>query len=177
MKPAPANRKSKDILRALMDPSQPDAVPWSSTELRAILDHQLAASLIAERARLAEITHSSLDQISALIETSSCQTFGDLLLCTSPHIPTLALLKDFAKASLIDEGDLPREVARVLYIMAILRGRLSGTHLMTSLDSASIERETRRCLTYAWLPDSVRQSLRTWLERLKVQLSRDHNAP
>ena len=40
---------------------------------------------------------------------------------------------------------------------------------VTSLDNASIERESRRCLTYAWLPETIRQSLRTWLEGKEMQ--------
>jgi hypothetical protein len=138
-----------------------------------MLDHQLATPLLVERARLAEIACCSVEHISTLIEGSPCRTFGDLFTCASPHIAIIAIVKDFAKASLTGEGDLPREVARVLYIMAILCGRLCGPDSMTSLDSASVEREARRCLTYAWLPGTVRQSLRTWTDAIKTQLSED----
>lgn len=152
-----------------MDPSRPDMIPWSSSELRAILDHQLATPLLSERTRLAETACCSVEHVSALIEGSACRTFGDLFACACPDIAAIFLVKDFAKASLTGEGDLPREVARVLYIMAILRGQLCSANPMTSLDSASVEREARRCLTYAWLPDSVRQSLRTWIYNIATQ--------
>ncbi|MBD3291828.1 MAG: hypothetical protein GF393_02825 [Armatimonadia bacterium] len=152
-----------------MDPSQPDMVPWSANELRIILEHQLATPLASECARFAEIRRRPLEHIHTLVGDDRGQTFGGLLKSTSPAIAVLALVKDFAKASLSDENDLPREVARVLYIMAILCGRCNSTNPMTSLDRASIERETRRCLTYAWLPDNIRELLRTWMSGIEAR--------
>lgn len=160
-----ANRESKDILRALMDPSRHDMVPWSSSELRAMLEHQLATPLASEHERFAEIAYCSLEQVSAVIEGCRGDTFGDLLRYESSSIKAVRLVKDFAKESLANEGDLPKEVARVLYIMAILRGRDVGGGHMTSLDDESVEREARRCLTFGWLPEDVRNLIRAQLRR------------
>ncbi len=159
-KPPAASRKSKDILRALMDPSRPDAVPWSSADLRAMLEHQLATPLASELDRLAEISDRSREEVSSIIGGYQGGTFGDLLRNASPSIDAIRLAKDFAKASLVEDGGLPRDVARVLYVMAILRGRQAGFGDISSLDIENLRRETRRCLTFGWLPDDVRNLLR-----------------
>jgi len=69
-------------------------------------------------------------------------------------------LKRYAKNALAECGHLPRDVARVLYVAAIVRGRLAGIPGMTSPDRAGVEREARRCLTYGWLPPELRALLR-----------------
>jgi len=159
-KPPVSSRKSKDILRALLDPSRSETVPWSSSDLRAILEHQLATPLASELDRLAEFAQYSREQASSIIDGCGCYSFGDLLRDDSPSVSALSMLKDYAKGSLVNEGDLPRDVARVLYVIAILRGRQAGSGDITSLDETSIERETRRCLTFGWLPNDIRALLR-----------------
>jgi hypothetical protein len=69
------------------------------------------------------------------------------------------LVKDFAKASIETEADLPREVARVLYVLALLPLEEPARRRVSSLDPASLEREARRCLTYGWLPARTRAAL------------------
>ena len=153
-------QRSKDILRALMDPSQPDAVPWSSSDLRAILEHQLATPLVSEFDQLAEASRLSGDRVLSILEASGCRTFRDAIRNASQSADAIRLVKDLAKASLAQDGDLPRDVARVLYVLAIVHGRQAGVSNLTSLDDASLERETRRCLTFGWLPDEIRRLLR-----------------
>lgn len=166
MKPPAANPKSKDILRALMDPSRPDTVPWSSNELREMLEHQLATPLVSEQDRFAASAHCSKDHVIELIAESACQTFGDLLQHNAPPVAALKMVKDFAKEAMADGDDLPRDVARVLYILAILRGqKLSGDRL-TGLDDSIIVRETRRCLAFGWLSEHVRTMLRRGLKNI-----------
>jgi hypothetical protein len=159
-KPTTASQRSKDILRALMDPSQPDAVPWSSSDLRAILEHQLATHLVSELDQFAEASQLSSDRVLGILEASGCRTFRDVLKNASESVDAVRLVKDLAKASLAHCGGLPRDVARVLYVLAILRGRQAGVSNLTSLDNVSLERETRRCLTFGWLPDEIRCLLR-----------------
>jgi hypothetical protein len=158
-KPPAADRKSKDILRALMDPSRPDMLPWSSSELRAMLEHQFATSLVSERERFAELSHRSKKEITSIIDSCGCHTFGDVLQDKPASAEVIRLLKDYAKASLAEEGSLPKDVARVMYVMAILRGRNSGDHHVTSLDDVSVKREWRRCLTFGWRSTGRRSSI------------------
>lgn len=155
-----ASRKSKDILRALMDPSQPDAVPWSSSDLRAMLEHQLAAPLACEVDRLAELARCSREHVSSVVAECGCDTFADALRDGSPSASVLSMLKNCAKGAMASQGDLPRDVARVLYVLAIVRGRQAGMDGITSLGEANITRAVARCLTFGWLPDDIRDLLR-----------------
>jgi len=159
-------KMSKDILRALMDPSQPDAVPWSSSDLRAILDHQLAAPLIPELDQVAELAQCSRDEALVVFESCGCRTFGEILGSQSRPHRAIRILKEYAKGALTDEGSLPRDVARVLYVAAILRGKQAGITDISSLDDANLEREARRCLTFGWLPDSIRELLKSGLPKM-----------
>jgi len=161
------NRGSRDILMALLDTSTLDASPWSFSDLRAILEHQLAASLESEAERLAESNHRPPDEVLSILRGSKHSTFGALLSDVSPCFDALDLIKGYVKASLASNGDLPREVARVLYVMTILRGRQAGFRAISTLDDASLERETRRCLTFGWLPDRVREVLRSSLPEFR----------
>lgn len=129
-----------------------------------MLEHQLAVALASERDRLAALARCSLEQVSSIIEASRCHTFGDVLRHEPSAVEAIRLVKDFAKASLANEGDLPKEVARVLYVMAILCGRIAGADRMTALDDASVEREARRCLTFGWVPDYVRKLIRRGID-------------
>jgi hypothetical protein len=146
-----------------MDPRDAEPVPWSSADLKAILSHQLALPLVAEIDQLAAVVKCSPEETSVIIESCGCRTFADLLRSHSTSGRVLRLLKNYAKASLAKRGQLPRDVARVLYMAAILRGRQAGISDMTTLDDARIEREARRCLTFGWLPDDIRELLRDWV--------------
>lgn len=146
-----------------MDPSRPDIVPWSSSDLRAMLAHQLATPLACELDRFCETSRCSREQVSSIIESTGCRTFGELVQNAISPGDAARLVKNYAKASLTRDEHLPRDVARVLYILAILCGQQSGAGNVTSLDDASVEREARRCLTFGWLPDGVRESIRDWI--------------
>jgi len=163
MKPKVNRPKSKDILRALMDPSHPDPVPWSSNELRTMLEHQLAAPLVTEIERLADNAGLKQDRVVKMIGDSKCKTFGELLAHKASTFEMLQLVKDFAKAAMSDPEGLPRDVMRVIYISTILRGQQIPGQRMTTLDKTSINREARRCLSYGWLPDSMHSLIRNAL--------------
>ncbi|RJQ63189.1 MAG: hypothetical protein C4530_03860 [Desulfobacteraceae bacterium] len=156
------HKKGRHILGVLMDPSRPDASPWSPGDFRAILEHQLATPLLSELERFADIASCSPEGILSLLADCGCSrhTFGDLLNLVAPPISVLKLLKDYAKASLTGKGDLPEEVARVLYIVVILQGLKIGSRAISSLDDAIIKREARRCQTFGWLPENIRELLR-----------------
>lgn len=159
-KPFHENKNSKDIMRALMDPMRPVASDWSSSDLATILEHQLASPLIAELDRFAELSSCSKYQASSIMSGCGSNSFGELIHSPAPSLSALILLKDYAKASLANEGDLPRDVARVLYVIVILRGRQIEAGVVSTLDDASLQREAYRCLTFGWLPENIRELLR-----------------
>jgi hypothetical protein len=69
---------------------------------------------------------------------------------------------------LATDGDLPKDVARVLYIMIILRALSIGDARITTLDDVSIEGEARRCLTFVWLPNDIREFIRKAIKPAKA---------
>ena len=159
MKQSEPSAKSTDILRSLMDPDSVDAVPWSADELKSILEHQLASPLADELERFVQVSSLAADRIQALVAAGP-GSFREALLGGTPPVEMVRLVKDFAKASLAADDDLPRDAARVLYILAIVQGQRLGDRGISTLDHASLRREVRRCLTFAWLPAIVRQALR-----------------
>lgn len=162
MKSVSINASSRKLLGSLLDSSRLDLGPWSLADLRAILEHQLDTPLLAERERFEETSSDAALPVAEL-DASGAATFGELLMSDSTSGSTLRLVKDFAKASLAAEGDLPREVARVLYTLAILVALKVGEASVTSLDDEAARREGYRCLTFAWLPASVASRLRQLL--------------
>ena len=166
MKPPISNHPSNDILKALLDSSRPDLSTWSPGEMCALLEHQLSSALASECGYFAELTGQTPEQCSGILAGCGCRTFGDVLLNGVPSAQAVRLVKDFAKASMgTSPGDLPKEVARVLYVMAILRPENTGIESITTLNPATIQREARRCLTFAWLPKTVRVAIREGSER------------
>lgn len=161
---AAATWKSHDILRALTNPSQFCDSPWSFGDLRALLEHQLGSLLVTEIDRFVEVSHLSPDRARSIINASGCRTFWDLINAGPSARDAMRLLKEWAKASMKEPGDYPRDVARVFYVLAILRGRQVGFDRISALDGASLEREARRCLTFGWLPDDVRTVLGGFLK-------------
>lgn len=151
---------SKEILRVLIDPSESRLVGWSPEDLRAILAHQLDASMMAEVDELATAGGMDRDSAVSLITASDCSTYGELLRSPSPSCPLLNLVKAMAKRAMGQEGDIPCDVARVIYVSAILAARRVGHTAITTLADVAVEAEARRCLTFAWLPGDVRALLR-----------------
>lgn len=148
-----------------MDPTSPDAVPWSSSDLRAILEHQLDVQLNHEAVKLSEASGLSEDRVRAITAGKEHATFGAILRVEKPELEVVNLIKNYAKAAMRADGDLPRDVARILYLMAITCGRLVGQHDVSSLDDLSVNREISRCLTFAWLPEKVREHFRRFIAR------------
>src|SRR4051794_26091530 len=97
---------------------------WSADDLGAILSHQLDAPL---------------GSIASLHEHASrFPTLRQLLLDDSPPMDALDRLKHFAKsATHSDDLGLPREVATVIYVAAIVAARRAGGSL-SKLDDAAL---------------------------------------
>lgn len=143
-----------------MDTSRRETQPWSGDELRAILEHQLATPIAVELEHSETSLDRSIEEALTSLRSSGCHTFQDLLSADSPPIWALRTLKEFARESRVGEGALPREVARVLHVVAILRARQASVTDFTSLDDANVDREAWRCLMFPWLPDAIRRSLK-----------------
>lgn len=151
---------SDGVLSELMGPLQTDATTWSVDDLGAILEHQLAATLQSELDLFAKASDCTESEAGAVLSASLCRTFEDMLASPTSE-EALRMLKEYSKAAMSENGGLPRDVARVLYVTAILRARELGFGDISALPEARLEREARRCLTLAWLPERLRQILAT----------------
>jgi hypothetical protein len=143
-KPVIKNQRSLGILSDLLDSSRSSLLLWSSDDLLAILEHQLSVTLGSQKSQV---------------------TFGDALFGDAISDQALLQVKSFAKEALADGGDFPHDVARIIYVSAILRGLASGLVNVTTLSRQDVEREARWCLTLLWLPasfhDLIASNLRT----------------
>lgn len=134
---------------------------WSTRDLGAILKHQLATRLDADLpARTGkDCSRDSRDQASAC----ACTTFADLLRCQRPSAALLRNAKDFAKDSAAGTGPLPKEVARFLYVLVVLKARNCGAAGVSKLGETEISRLAHLSLTADWLPAAERDLLRASL--------------
>jgi hypothetical protein len=148
--------RSDDFLRILTDPSPCDEATWRPLELQSILEHQMATSLASELTRFAEVASRPPDDIHVAIAGSGHVTFADVIAHSRPDPGVLRLVKEFAKSSMSieEEGHLPKDVRRTIYVLAILRGVAIPHARITTLDKVSVIREARRCLTFAWLSEN-----------------------
>ena len=150
---------SQDFLDYLMNSDPVAELPLATGEMADILEHQLSLSLRSEVEILSETSGLPACDVVAMLDDSGDSTFHEVL-DNGTREECLSLIKEFAKYALAHDDLLPREVARVIYIWAILRGRYATSSVMTSMDDAELKNAARRCLTLAWLPDSIRASLR-----------------
>lgn len=164
-KPTLSSGRSKDILKHLMNPAESESANWSSEDLRAILAHLLNTRVAAQGEAFSALEDWTSEGVESALKASAGLTFGDLLEQETVPAETIRLVKDYAKHSMTAEEELPREVARVLYVSAILRGQLNGFADISNLDDGSVLRETRRCLTFHWIPENVRKLMGNGLKQ------------
>lgn len=161
MKSPSSEHSSNAILRILLDSALPEPCAWSTDDLRAVLAHMLATPLRLEVLPIATALGVPADQVASIINQCGCDTFGTALNGATPNAEALRLVKAFAKSFLQPgQQDLPKDVARVLYVASILRARKCGARDVSSLPNADVTREARRVLTYDWLPDDLRALIR-----------------
>lgn len=127
---------------------------WSEEDLGAILCHQLAVPLV-----FALGEDDGGDRHEAGCESSDIASFGELFRAADPPRDMLDLAKRFAKDAMNDpQRGLPREVAQVLYYLAIATAHRVGYRISTlaevelaqgvrwSLGQRWVRGETRACL-------------------------------
>ena len=157
------SQASRTILSNLMDVETIEDQAWSSGDLASLLDHQLQTPVFADQAVLAEHAPSP-EQAAREIAAEGDRTYLDVLRQGTADSEVLRLIKAYARDSLVHGGGLPREVARVVYVASLLRARALGVTDFTTLDDTSVVAEARRCLTYPWLSEAVRNLFRRGLE-------------
>lgn len=132
----------RELLHDLMDPQNSEVAHWSAADLRGMLEHLLATRLSQE--------------VEGAIAVDANATFRELLTSPQPSAGALGLVKSYAKGV----SELPREVARVLYVATLARAFQVGCESITAMSRVTLEREIRRCLTIQWLPEAIRSILK-----------------
>jgi len=122
---------------------QPEEETWQGSDFAAMLNHQLDASVGGG-------SHSP--------------TFRDILLATTPERADLLAAKQRAKFLLV-QGRTPRQIAEVLYYLAIARGIVQFDERLTGMSDAHICRGLSMLLDLAWLPPVCREHLNDALGR------------
>lgn len=134
---------------------------WAASELRAVLEHQLQVPLAHEVAWVARGAARGHRAASGLPRRVLESTFAEVLSADRPDRDALSFVKEFAKEALSrDDDGVPRDVAATLYVLVAAKAASAGLAQVSSLRGARLTREVRRCLTFGWLPETVRAALR-----------------
>lgn len=118
---------------------------WHPEGFAAIWRHQLSTKLSQEL--------GGAEPVGPLRSTRMPidLTVGQLLHHPCPPAELLDGLRNFAKSSTSGDGDLPRDVARVLYFATIAASLLRSTERSTSLDNVSLKRGFEWALLQVWV--------------------------
>lgn len=82
-------------------------------------------------------------------------TYGELLAVPAPPIAVLRRVKDWAKPMMSrDDGELPREVAGVLYFAAVAAARVRGAGPISDLPDERLRKGATWALRLPWFEDS-----------------------
>ena len=151
--PADLSRVSADRLAALWPhAAHAPSLDWNPSEFGDVLRHQLRAPLAAA--------------------APGQRTVADLLYReAAPSVEELRQLKEWAKSHMArDDGDIPREVAGVIYFAAIVRARMiagqnatGGDHRISELDNVRLRAGVDWALGQPWLDRHIADVLRSGL--------------
>ncbi len=147
-------------LADLMDCRSHREEMWSTGELEAILEHQLAAEVQFDLERFDEAVGLDLPQMLRSVEGSPIRSFRDLFQHPLPPIELLDLTRRFAKACR-SRGDspLPAEIATILYLSSIAAAMTRCNHRITSLDDKALRCGFDWALDQGWLDELTRPLL------------------
>jgi len=120
------------------------ATLWQPEEMGGVLRHQLSAPLEAELGPVGPPTMPGM-------------TFGELLHDPHPPVELLRQVKRFAKAcTLVRDGPLPPEVAKVLYFGAIVVARLRCGARISELNDEALTKGMEWARAQKWVDPQTR---------------------
>ena len=112
---------------------------WAPVELGMILDHQISLNIFDGE------TASSAAGLCAERDRCVCRSYQEFFVCSSDAcIQTTRFVKDHAKSLIEGEPDFPRDVSKVLYLLAILRSKRSKISGITTISDEEIKRQVRQ---------------------------------
>ena len=153
------SKVSREQLSQMLDLDDGSAPAWSSAEYAVIYRHQLDAPLTADLVaeHLAEAGESLAERQDALQKT----TFAEVLFHASPPVELLELIKQFAKRQGASVQQLPKEVAALLYLVAICAALVRCERRITSYDDGQLVRKIDWAEGCEWADDGSRELLQS----------------
>jgi hypothetical protein len=127
---------------------QRESPEWASEDRRCMLKHQLDAQLLIDLGDTAEMQFPAFS------------SFRDVVQAQRPPEELLRLIKHFAKGTVRDADTRSlREVATVLYYVALSQAKLAGYAEMSALPGEDFVAGIRSLLNEGWLDRDVRALL------------------
>jgi hypothetical protein len=143
----------------MMDPLGKKGLAWTYEDLKGIMEHSLNTSLDL----LIQQNTDTLDQGEHVRKKPGSETVENILTTANPDLSALRGIKEFSKGAINKETDqFPSEVAQVLYVLTIIRARLSGIKGFSKIEDDELLHLVRMCLAQTWVPDRVRDMLRLY---------------
>ena len=143
-----------DCLAKMLDFGAGQQPLWASAELGAIFQHQMNSPLEPD---LAQMDPTLRDRIGPLtVGGEPLHTFGDLFRHPHPPLELLQATKQFAKYSRTLDESLPRELATVLYFLAIAAAWTKHRRRITALDGEPLLNGLAWARQQPWLDEPSR---------------------
>lgn len=134
--------------------------PWSDSDLRAMMRHQLEAPVVVDLQTPSDVEWGRSRR--ATLSNPAIGSMLDLLRHPKPSLELLTLVKDFAKASRNEAGDLlPADIATVLYYTCIMLARVRCDRRITQLDDQSLITGLDWVIGLVWIDEELRATVRS----------------
>lgn len=149
----PARAISPRSLAWLFDGEAGVAGIWKEEELRAIMEHQLAAEIGPDAERLS----ANFGRRARSIADHPSMTFGEALLESKGSLEILKLVKDFAKIHWHSpQSGVPKEIAAALYYAAIAAALHCYSAPISRISNLALRQGMDWVLEQEWIPDSIK---------------------
>lgn len=137
-----------------------DSPSWLPNELGSILSHELDTSL---RTALREAPDDPVSELKGEW-SSDAATVRTLLSHPNPPLPLLERLKRITKkASSVNDGPLPKEVATLLYVASILVAQQRAGEPISNLDEPALRERVQWAARRKWLAPILGELFQAYL--------------
>ena len=153
-------------LAALIRTGDESSPLWGANELAALFRHQMSAPMLMDLGSFDPRTAEQLKTLAAA-QGLLLSSFADLFNHSTPPLPLLQMVKDFAKANMDHpESGLPREIATTLYYSSIAAALLRLDARISQLPDADLQRGLRKVQEQKWLDVPTKALLDGALKKL-----------
>lgn len=164
----PNNPHDPRSIVSLLSLEEEAAPRWKPSDLAPMFQHQLRAPLVFDLEDLAGAQQRSIQEMTIVPGGGPVlNTFADVLFAAAPPIDLLELIKDYAKSASDDkQAPLPREVATVLYYLAIAAALVRCKKRITSLPDQPLRDGLAWAQAQPFIDDRSRDLLTLTLSQL-----------